>query len=89
MGCGYATWRWSWRRFNAGNFCIPINWTVSHEGGFGGPIMADNKVFVYAPSRDIEALAKDPDINKNPYYRLGADPGLITIKEKCLQKQND
>lgn len=70
-----------------GNFCMyPINWTVSHEGGFGGPIMADNKVFVYAPSRDIEALAKDPDINKNPYYRLGADPGLITIKRKVPPK---
>ncbi len=61
-----------------GNFCMyPIAWTTLWEAGFGGPIMADNKVFVYAPSPDLEAIKKHPDLARNPYYRLGAKPGLL------------
>jgi outer membrane protein assembly factor BamB len=70
-----------------GNFCMyPINWTVSHEGGYGGPIMADDKVFVSVPSRDIEELSKHPELNRNPYYRLGADPGLATVRVRVPPK---
>lgn len=70
-----------------GNFCMyPINWTISHEGGYGGPIVADGKVFVYAPSRDIEGLLKHPELDKNPYYRLGADAGLVTVNEQVPPK---
>jgi hypothetical protein len=53
----------------------PISWTTLWEGGYGAPIMADNKVFVYAPSPDLEAIMKHPDLARNPYYRLGSKPG--------------
>jgi len=70
-----------------GNFCMyPIAWTTLWEAGFGGPIMADNKVFVYAPSPDLEAIEKHPDLGRNPYYRLGAEPGLLAAS---LSKQRD
>lgn len=61
-----------------GNFCMfPIAWTTFWEAGYGGPIMADDKVFIYAPSPDLEAIKKHPDLARNPYYRLGAKPGLL------------
>jgi len=70
-----------------GNFCMyPIAWTTLWEAGYGGPIMADGKVFVYAPSPDIEAIKKHPDLKRNPYYRLGAKPGLLADP---LSKQRD
>jgi hypothetical protein len=63
-----------------GDFCMyPIAWTTFWEAGYGGPIMADNKVFVYAPSPDMEAIKKHPGLARNPYYRLGADPGLLGL----------
>ena len=67
-----------------GNFCMyPINWATLWEAGYGAPIMADNKVFVYAPSPDFEALNRHPDLARNPYYRLGAKAGLManTLKK--------
>ena len=70
-----------------GSFCMyPINWTTLWEAGYGGPIMADDKVFVYAPSPDLEAIKKHPDLERNPYYRLGAKPGLLADP---LSKQRD
>jgi len=70
-----------------GDFCMyPISWTTLWEAGYGGPIMADNKVFVYAPSPDLEAIEKHPKLERNPYYRLGAKPGLLA---SSLSKQRD
>ena len=72
-----------------GNFCMyPINWTTTHEGGYGGPIMADGKVIVYVPSRDMDELLKHPELAKNPYYKLGADAGLINIKDVALPRDS-
>jgi len=70
-----------------GDFCMyPINWTTLWEAGYGGPIMADDKVFVCAPSPELEAIKKHPDLARNPYYRLGAKPGLLADP---LSKQRD
>ncbi len=59
-----------------GDFAMfPISWTTLWQGGYGAPIMADNKVFVYAPSPDLDAIRKHPDLERNPYYRLGSKLG--------------
>ena len=59
-----------------GQFAMfPHAWNTLWASGFGGPTMADDKVFLYAPKPDLEAIKNDPKLARNPYYLLGAKPG--------------
>ncbi len=59
-----------------GQFAMfPHSWNTLWSSGFGGPTLADDKVFLYAPQPDLEAIKRDPKLARNPYYRLGAEPG--------------
>ncbi|MCJ8336380.1 MAG: PQQ-binding-like beta-propeller repeat protein, partial [Epibacterium sp.] len=64
-----------------GEFAMfPHSWNTLWASGFGGPTMADDKVFLYAPQPDIAAIKNDPKLARNPYYRLGAEPGHFANK---------
>ncbi|MHC5058581.1 MAG: hypothetical protein ACYTKD_28315 [Planctomycetota bacterium] len=61
-----------------GGFCMyPIAWTTKGEGGYGGPIIADGKVFACIASVDLKRARARPEIQRDPYFRLGADPRLL------------
>ncbi len=69
-----------------GDFCMyPIAWTTKGEGGYGGPIIADGKVFLYMASVDLKALRQRPELQRDPYFRLGADPRLLGGGHKHLK----
>lgn len=58
-----------------GDFAMfPFAWTTHGYGGYGAPIVADGKVFVYVHATDLDAVMAEPDTADNPYYRLGLDP---------------
>jgi len=58
-----------------GGFAMfPFEWTTIGYGGYGAPIVADDKVFVFVQTSDTSKYVDTPGFAKNPYVRLGIDP---------------
>ena len=57
-----------------GGFALqPYSWTTKGFGGFGAPIIADNKVFVFVHTADMEAIAANPATASDPFLKLGVE----------------
>ena len=63
-----------------GGFAMfPNMWKNIGFGGYAGPIIADNKVFVYVHSADEAAILADERVARDPYVRQGADPRILGV----------
>ena len=58
----------------------PHVWKTLGFGGYGAPIIADGKVFVYVHTADTEAILADPRTAKDSYVKLGLDPRALGIE---------
>jgi len=66
-----------------GDFAMfPFAWSTTGYGGYGAPIVADGKVFVYVHGADLDAILADPATGRDPFVKLGVDPRGITEQHK-------
>jgi len=62
-----------------GDFAMfPFAWGTIGYGGYGAPIIADDKVFVYVHSTDLDAVLDDERTASDPFLKLGVDPRALT-----------
>ena len=58
-----------------GGFAMfPFEWTTIGYGGYGAPIVADDKVFVFVQTSDTSSYEGTPELENNAFVRLGIDP---------------
>ncbi len=64
-----------------GDFAMfPFEWTTIGYGGYGAPIIADGKVYVLVMTSDTSKYLGTPELENNPYIRLGIDPRSMAGK---------
>jgi len=69
-----------------GGFAMfPYEWTTIGYGGYGAPIIADDKVFVYVNGSNLESYKDNPELANNPYVRLGIDERALAGSFKAYQ----
>ena len=57
-----------------GGFAMqPYSWTTTGFGGYAAPIIADDKVFVFVHTADMDAINKHPETAKDPFVKLGVE----------------
>lgn len=59
---------------------FPNMWKTLGFGGYGAPIIADNKVFVHVHGADEEKILADERTARDSYVRLGLDPRALGIE---------
>jgi hypothetical protein len=60
-------------RSRGGFAMMPYSWTTIGYGGYGAPIIADNKVFVFVHTADMDAIHAHPDTATDPFVKLGVE----------------
>ncbi len=69
-----------------GDFSMfPNNWKFYGFGGYGGPIVADHKVFVHVHFPNEEAVLADERLEQDAYVRQGLDPRGLGIEYGKMQ----
>ena len=53
------------------------SWTTIGYGGYGAPIVADDKVFVFVHEADHEAIETHPETDKDPFVKLGVEKASL------------
>ena len=59
-------------------------WRGIGFGGYGAPIVADGKVFVYVIKGDYKALCRSP-YRQDIYVKLGLDPRALGLDYKMAR----
>ena len=73
LGCGRPSSPAQGGRSRGGFAMQPYSWTTKGFGGYAAPIIADDKVFVFVHTADMEAIAANPATAKDPFLKLGVE----------------